>query len=222
MEPRARAGLRPGTLARLARAAADIKLRAHASFGRCSPAMPRLDLSTDIFLKLYRRHSPDFAAFVTFLVDYAEHRFRMFQEPGLFPDAPRDIPPRLSSAVADAYAAVDRALGRIVSSLHPHTTVAVLSEHGMDDEPVSAEIGPWHYVLRPARLKELVGLDQATPAVPVARWIALRPSDVDDAANRLRAVRIDGTDLPLFQIYVHRGEVIVKLARESRRAGGAG
>jgi hypothetical protein len=81
-------------------------------------------------------------------------------------------------------------------------------------EPISAEIGPWHWVLRPRRLKEFVGIDPAMPAVPVARWIAFRPQAGRQAAvaDRLRSVFIAGTDLPLFHVDVHRDEVIVKLA----------
>ena len=138
----------------------------------------------------------------------------MFQEPQLFADVPSQIHPRLAAAVADAYVAIDSALARILRRLHPRTIVSVLSEHGMAAEPVSTEIGPWHYVLRPARLKELLNLDPSMPAMPVARWIALRPPtpQATRVAENLRSVRIAGTDLPLFQIDEHRGEVIVKLA----------
>jgi arylsulfatase A-like enzyme len=209
----------PQTFARLGLAATDIRLRAPRELRPLLTRRARLGISTDIFLELCRRHSPDFSAFVTFLVDYAEHRFWMFQEPGLFHDAPKDIPPRLASAVADAYVAVDDALGRILRSLDSQTTIAVISEHGMAPEPVSTEIGPWHFVLKPARLKELTDLDPSTPAVPVARWIALRPPEdqIKNVADRLGAVRVDGIDLPLFQVHLHRDEVIVKLAlyRES-------
>ena len=40
---------------------------------------------------------------------------------------------------------------------------------------------------------------------------------MEEVAARLRAVRIDSTDLSLFQIHLHRDEIIVKLAiyRES-------
>lgn len=214
-----RGGVKPATFARLAAAAINIKLRAPRELRPLLVRRARLDISTDIFLKLFRTHAPDFAAFVTFLVDYAQHRFWIFQEPQAFPDAPKIIPAALKNAVTNAYIAADRALGRIIRHLDPSTTIAVVSEHGMAAEPHSTEIGPSHYILRPARLKELVELDPATPAVPVARWIALRPTaeQIDDIANRLRAVRIDGTDQPLFQVHLYRDEIIVKLAlyRES-------
>jgi hypothetical protein len=214
-----RGGVKATTFARLAAGAVNIKLRVPDELRPLLIRQLRLDFNKDIFLKLVREHTPDFAAFVTFLVDYAEHRFWMFQEPQEFTDAPKEIAPCMRDAVTDAYIAADRALGRIVRRLDPSTTTAVVSEHGMAAEPVSTEIGPSHYILRPARLKELIELDVATPAVPIARWIALRPApkQIDDVANRFRAVRIDGTDQPLFQIHQHRGEVIVKLAlyRES-------
>jgi arylsulfatase A-like enzyme len=195
-------------------AAIDIRTRAPDELRPLLLRHARLEISTDIILKLRRKHSPEFCAFVTFLVDYASHRFWMFQEPDRFADAPKQIPPRLKGAVADAYRAVDRALARILKTLDSNTIVAVLSEHGMAAEEVSTEIGQWHYVLRPGKLKEFVDVDPAMPAAPVARWIAFRPpaEQIDQIADRFREVRIDGTDLPLFQIDVHRGEVIVKLA----------
>src|SRR3954470_2656421 len=63
-----RGGVRDRTLFRLAGSAADMRLRAPSELRPLLARRARLDISTDIFLKLYRRHSPDFAAFVTFLV----------------------------------------------------------------------------------------------------------------------------------------------------------
>src|SRR2546423_770459 len=103
-----RGGVRPATFARLAGAAIDIRTRAPEELRPLLLRHARLEISTDIFLKLSRTHTPDFSAFVTFLVDYASHRFWMFQEPDRFSDAPKQIPPRLKNAVADAYRAVDR------------------------------------------------------------------------------------------------------------------
>ena len=209
-----RGGVRASTFLRLIGSMIDIYLFAPDELRPFLLRHARLDINVDIFLNLFRKHTPDFAAFVTFLVDYAEHRFWMFQEPDKFADAPMQIAPRLARAVGESYVAVDHALGKILRQLDPQTIVAVLSEHGMAIEPISAEIGLLHWVLRPGRLKEFVGIDQAVPAVPVARWIAFRPPADQQAAvaDRFRSVRIAGTDLPLFQIDVHRDEVIVKLA----------
>ena len=90
-----RGGVKPSTFARLALAAARIKTLTPRELRPLLMRQARLEISTDIFLKLCRTHDPDFAAFVTFLVDYAEHRFWMFQQPQQFSDAPKQIPRRL-------------------------------------------------------------------------------------------------------------------------------
>jgi hypothetical protein len=209
-----RGGVRPSTFLRLIGSMIDSYMLAPDELRHLLLRHARLDISVDFFVKLYHKHSPEFAAFVTFLVDYAEHRFWMFQEPDKFSDAPIRIAPRLASSIEDSYIAVDRALGRILAQIDSQTIVAVLSEHGMAIEPISAEIGLWHWVLRPRKIQTFVGIDEAIPAVPVARWVAFRPPPDQQRtfADRLRSVRIAHTDLPLFQIDEHRDEVIVKLA----------
>jgi len=207
-------GVSAGTFARLASAAADSKLRAPAELRPLLLRRARLQISVDMFRKLCDQYQPQFSAFATFLVDYAAHRFWLFHEPERFADAPKQIPPRLRDALIDSYIAVDRALGRILSFVDNDTVIAVVSEHGMAIEPVSAEIGPWHYVMRPNKLKEFVGLPESMPANPVARWIALRPGEdrLNETADTFRKVTIEPTGQPLFQVYIHRDEVIVKLA----------
>jgi hypothetical protein len=208
-----RAGVGGRTFAHLALHAADVMLRAPAELRPLIIRAARLRINVGSFLKLCAAHHPDVAAFVTFLADYAAHRFWLFREPHRFGDAPATNHPRLRSAIDDAYVAIDRALERILDDQRPDVVI-VLSEHGMAAEEPSVEIGPWHYILRPNQLKEFVGIDACIPAVPIARWIALRPpaGQVDDVARRFERVRVDGTELPLFQVYMHRGEVIVKLA----------
>jgi hypothetical protein len=207
-------GVRPQTLMRLGTTAAAMKLSLPPELRPLAMRNARLDVNVDLFVKLYRQYQPDFSGFVTFLVDYASHRFWLFHQPELFKDAPKQIPPQLASALADSYAAVDRGLGQLLSRLGDNLIVAVVSEHGMAPEPISAEIGLWHYVLKPNALREFVGLDSSVVASPVARWIAFRPpaDRLQEVADRFRAVFNRATGQPLFQIDVHRDEVIVKLA----------
>jgi Type I phosphodiesterase / nucleotide pyrophosphatase len=215
LEKLVRGGVRASTLLRLLVSIADIYMLAPNELRPLLHRRAKLEISVDMFVRLYRRHMPHFAAFVTFLVDYTEHRFWIFQEAEKFADAPMRIAPRLARAVSDSYVAVDRALGRILSRVDPETIVVLLSEHGMAIEPTSAEIGPWHWVLRPGQIKKLVGIDDPRiRAVPVARWIAFWPphDQLATVAARLRNVVVKQTGLPLFQVDVHRDEVIVKFA----------
>ena len=131
----------------------------------------------------------------------------------------------VGSAIDDAYRKVDAFLGRITAAMPEDAVVAVISEHGMAPERVPAEIGRWQYAIDGRRLRAVVGLPDAVEPRPIARWVAFRPRNGGalpaDTAERLRDVRVAATGLPLFQVYEHRGEVIVKfdLSRAVDRSG---
>lgn len=153
--------------------------------------------------------------FTTFFVDFVSHRYwRYFQPERFGEDSPREE--RLTSALADAYEAVDRGLGRLLTAVPEETVVAVVSEHGMKAEPASAELGRWRYLLRGSRVAELVGLGDELRCRPVARWVAFHPQPQrrlpSDASERLRQVMIVETKRPLFEVYEHDNEVVIKLA----------
>lgn len=171
----------------------------------------KLAFGAEVFLALYRSERPDLGAFVTFYVDFASHRYWRRAEGG---GAGRAGP---GDSVTSAYVDCDRVLGSLLRAVPRDAVVAVVSEHGMEPEPVSAEVGDRRYLLRPRRVKELAGLDRTMHVCPIARWLAIRTSDGSpvpaDTAARLRAVTVVETGLPLFQVLEHgHDEVVVKLA----------
>ncbi len=183
----------------------------------------RLDVTTTLFAGLLRRHRPHLAAYVTFLVDFASHRYWHYMD-----GVDASPPPRLRGAVREAYARTDAALGRLLGPLPPDATVFVLSEHGMAPEPHSAELGDTRYLLDGRAIAALASLPPDTLVCPIARWISYRsPSDhVDkDVARLLESIVIVETGLPL--LAVHRNgdaEVVVRLSLPPEvpryRAGG--
>ena len=174
----------------------------------------KLELNTAIFLDLYGRFEPDFAAFVTFYPDFVLHRYWRYREPTLFGAAPRSA---LATAIDRSFEDVDRSLGRLVARVGSRTVVAVMSEHGMEPELGSPEVGDWFFAVRGDALLSLVGLDKRAAAMPVARWIAYRPIPGTpfpaDLAARFRQVVVAETGLPLFAVYEHGAdEVVVKFS----------
>jgi hypothetical protein len=175
----------------------------------------KLDLNADIFLGLTRKYGTTFSAFTTFLADLASHRYWRYREPDVFGEAASRASEQLRTAVADAYAHIDRVIGRFVAAAPPDAVIAVVSEHGMAPEPLSAEVGPWRYVIRGDRVLDLTGLDSTVEICPVARWIAFRfAADRErqkDIAARMQRILVEQTGLPLFQVHFHQDdEVIVK------------
>jgi hypothetical protein len=208
----ARLGVGPLRQARLAKT--FLRVRGSRDFERRALAMRRAKLAfgADVFLALYRSARPHLGAFVTFHVDFASHRYWRHADPG-----GEWARPDLRNAVTSAYVECDRVLQTLLRAVPRDAVVAVVSEHGMEPEPVSAEVGDWRYVLRPRRIAELAGLDPALRICPIARWVAIRTSDGSpvpaDTAARLRAVTVVETGLPLFQVVEHgHDEVVIKLA----------
>ena len=92
-----RGGVRASTVLRLLTSTTDILMIAPDELRPLLLRRAKLDISVDLFNKLRRKHTPDFVAFVTFLVDFAQHRFWIFHEPYKFADAPAHINSRLAS-----------------------------------------------------------------------------------------------------------------------------
>jgi len=178
----------------------------------------RLELATDLFAGLCRTYRPDFRAFVTFLVDFASHRYWRYHQPDMFPPDHRRPGRALRSAVVDAYRHADRSLGRLLATMGDDCLVLVLSEHGMAPEPISSEIGDWRIVLRPERLAQMAGADPSIVGCPVARWLAFRqprggdPGALDRISENLRSMTFAGSRRPAFEVWNRPDEVVVRLS----------
>jgi arylsulfatase A-like enzyme len=207
--------LRPGSALRLAEAAARAAVAAP-NERRLLLRRAKLDLMTDVFRSLVERHRPDLAAFVTFYVDLALHRFWREWQPHLFSPAPTTRAGRL--AIPQALRDLDRAIGRLLGLCRADSVVAFVSEHGMAPEPSPREVGAVYYAIRGERVAELIGESEALRPVAIARWVAYRPGPgrrrlPSDLAARLRLVTVVESDLPLFNVYEHGSdEVVVKLS----------
>jgi hypothetical protein len=174
----------------------------------------RLDMTASVFAALRRRYRPHFSAYVTFLVDFASHRYwRYMDDDARAPDAGRR---GLTRAVREAYVRTDRALGRVLGTIPDDTTVFVLSEHGMEPEPESAEIGETRYLLDGRAIAVLAGLPLDVAVRPIARWIAFRAPTgrlEADTAARLERLHVAETGLPLLAVHPNgASEVVVRLS----------
>jgi type I phosphodiesterase/nucleotide pyrophosphatase len=174
----------------------------------------KLDLMTDVFLSLVRRYHPDCAAFVTFYLDFALHRFWRDWQPQLFDG--ETVADARATAIPHAFVDFDRTVGRLLQARGSGGVVAFVSEHGMEPEPDSPEIGPVYYGIRGDRVLDFVGLAGSAHVVAIARWIAYRrlpgralPGGLTD---RLRQIGVVESGLPLFNVHKHGAdEVVVKL-----------
>jgi len=178
----------------------------------------RLELATDVFIELCRRFQPSFRAFITFLVDFASHRYWRYYEPSRFTPEPAAPTPGLRRAVPDAYERVDLVLGRLLETVADDCIVLVVSEHGMAAEPDSTEVGSFRFVLRPESLASFASADASIAGCPIARWVAFRQPDGGDATALARlgatlsGMRLLSNGRPLLEVWDRDDEVVVRLA----------
>ena len=208
-----RYGVRIQTLARLVKQApsalfSDVEQR------RLVLRRAKLEVSADVFVDLCKKHQPSLAAFVTFYVDFVSHRYWRFRS--LSPMGEFDLRDlRFRNAVDQSYVDFDNMVGRLVDAAPDDSLITIVSEHGMDPEPNSAEVGYSYFSIRGSRVHQLLGLDPKIQPHAIARWIAFRPVDADDVRSvtmKLKDVTIVETGLPLFRVHEHDQEVIIKFA----------
>ena len=150
---------------------------------------PKLEASADFFIQLHKLYRPSLSAFVTFHVDFVSHRYWRYRDPQLFHTAESRTHKRYFNAVDDAYVRLDKVVGRLLTTVGENAIVLLVSEHGMDPEPISTEVGPWYFSIRGPQVRDLAGLDEKLGPYPVARWCVFRPVDSESSAlvaDRLR------------------------------------
>ena len=211
-----RYGVRIQTLAKLSKNApaavfSDVEQR------RLLLRRAKLEVSADVFLNLCKKHRPRLSAFVTFYVDFVSHRYWRFRS--LPPGGEVDLrDPRFTDSVDQSYVDFDAIVGRIVHAASKDSLITIVSEHGMDPESNSAEVGSWFYSIRGSRIHQLLGLDPRIQAHAIARWIAFRPVDADKVRSlttKLKDLTIVDTGLPVFRVHEHDEEVIIKFALDA-------
>jgi predicted AlkP superfamily phosphohydrolase/phosphomutase len=169
----------------------------------------------DLFLRLYYRFKPSFTTFHTFLVDFVSHRYWRYYDTSSFPEEDKVTRQKFALVLEDAYKRVDYILGKMLNILPENSLIAVVSEHGMEAEINTPEVGFWHYLIKGTKLIELVEMEDQLISCPIARWIAFLPKNgpfiASDIAKVFSSIKVVETGLPLFQVYEHGSqEVIIK------------
>lgn len=89
----------------------------------------QLLLNGDVYRELYRRHSPDFSAFICYGTDNLAHKFWQYHYPDDFGIDHGTAAP-FATLLTDYYRAADALLGEVLTLLPQDATVAVVSDHG--------------------------------------------------------------------------------------------
>ena len=90
-----------------------------------------LNISTEIFLHLYKRYKPFFATMHIHLCDAIAHRYWKYYEPKKFQDIDQRLAERYRNVIPNAYIEADRMIGKIVEKAGD-AIIMVMSDHGSD------------------------------------------------------------------------------------------
>ena len=122
----------------------------------------QLRMSTDMFVKLYRKYAPCFSTFHIHLCDAVSHRYWEFYQPDKFPEVDNHLAQKFAGVIPEAYITSDKMIGKILSLKDETTTIIVASDHGfmaLSEPPINP------FVLDLNKLLEILHIGkQAIPA----------------------------------------------------------
>lgn len=127
-----RHGLRPATVARIARFFYGRTFRRFEKREMFyQTRVLKQEIMSDFFVFLYRKYSPDFGFFHTHLVDSASHNFWKFMEWEKFDGVGEKDIRKYGNVIFHAYQEVDRVIGKILKEVNEEETIIVVaSDHG--------------------------------------------------------------------------------------------
>ncbi len=173
-------------------------------YQRTAEKLPlRVHRRAEMALWLLEHHPVDVAAFYFGEADTAAHHFWAFHDESS-PRRPSHVDPRLGNAIRDVYAALDRAVGKLVQAAGPETAVVVLSDHGSG--------GASDVVLHINRMLERVGLLAFLPRrrrfAFEGRWLrGVAPSLVPKSLRRRLFTFADGLAPSLVESAIRFGGI---------------
>ena len=175
--------------------------------------MAETRLRTDLFQALLRRYTPEVTAFCLYGSDKLAHRFWDSMEPGAFTETGVQPDEHYANVIADYYREADRAMGRILPMLSSSTTIAVLSDHGLEADSAY----PRQFFLDVEGLLRLLKAERKFHYKNIMRQTVLTPinlerEEIDTFTEVLEIVQFDGSDEPVFLVEVNEtGEIVLRM-----------
>jgi len=214
----ARHGLRPATVARIARYTVGRKLGRYDALDRFVwERFLKLGTHLDIYEFLVRKYRPYFTSFYLNQTDAFSHRFWRYYESHLFPDVTEAEVRRYGDMIPSAYEMADRAIGRLMKLVNRDTLVVVVSDHGFEAANTATEGGKFCGRLLGHKLLEMLNLTRQASYVNHRGWIIVKLSR--EANHRrveildlLGKFRVRELNAPLLHVTEnHTGEIAIKI-----------
>lgn len=165
--------------------------------------------------RLAEAFSIDVGAVTFYSIDLISHRFWRASRPEEFPAGGPPIDPRQRGLLLDTVLEIDRAVGKITSTLGPETAVLLVSDHGFR----AAEVVSRRWAFHPHNWLALDNLEADRDRIRIVndfQILSLRVDpgpDAEAVLTRLRNVFASATDaagVPLFRVDAVRNETELK------------
>ncbi|MFH1680832.1 MAG: alkaline phosphatase family protein, partial [Candidatus Eisenbacteria bacterium] len=174
----------------------------------------KLRIHSDLFVELWERYKPRFAAFYDNTVDVTCHYCWKYYEPEGFPDVTPEQAARYGDLIPRMYEATDRAIAKILECAPDNLSVLVVSDHGQ--EATETEESGAVRLVRTENFLKVLGLDESIDGVNLASTVHLRPKRGQTLPEGLdayiRDVVVERTGEPVFAVNIDEtGNFIVRV-----------
>ncbi|MFH1277025.1 MAG: alkaline phosphatase family protein [Candidatus Eisenbacteria bacterium] len=175
----------------------------------------KLRIHSDLFVELWDRYRPALATFYNNGIDVTCHYFWKYFEPGGYPQVTAEEAERYGRMIPDIYAAMDRALGKILHYAPEHLNILVVSDHGL--QGMAMEDSGTIRLIRTENFLRRLGLENAVDGVNLASRVHLKAKRgrgfPPGLANFIEDVTVEGTGESAFVTGVDEtGGIIVNVA----------
>ena len=207
-------GLRPKTLARIARQLARERTDPHTRWRRVA-LQPAVNF--DFFSRLYRRHRPDFASFHSNHVAHYMHTYWKAMQPELFPQTATDEEVRhYGGAIRHGYKTADALVGDMLRLLDRDTVLVIASSMGQQPYVSQLKRGKQIAQLRSLdRLLDILDVQGRARALStMSDQFNIYPDTAEtlsDVSRALSAAYIDTPERPMFNLQTLDNSLTVTL-----------
>ncbi|HEX8068929.1 MAG TPA: alkaline phosphatase family protein [Pyrinomonadaceae bacterium] len=207
-------GLRPRTMARVARQLARERVAPHERWRRVA-LQPAVNF--DFFRRLYRRHRPAFATFHSNHVAHYMHTYWKAMQPELFPQpaTPEEVR-HYGGAIRHGYRTADALLRGVLRLLDRDTVLVVASSMGQQPYVSRLKRGKYIAQLRSLdRLLDILGVQGRARALStMSDQFNIYPDTAQTlqaVSRRLAAAYIDTPERPMFNLQALDNSLTVTL-----------
>ncbi len=160
----------------------------------------RTETSMDIFPNIFKRYSPEFAAYYMNHTDQLGHRTWLYYQPEKFDYNNEEEKQRYQNVIPEAYMLADTAIGKLLDTIPKDYHVVILSDHGMKATPQDEA-----FRVRAGTLLKHLGFEEELKYSLDDDKMMIKTEEsnrkmVDDLMSHVQKLRFSSLNEPVFQV----------------------